>query len=261
MKFCWLFIAMMLSLEACGIGPLVPVVNVDQDAAERLAKDVPVYRNDADNYVVANVKRLEATSCKNKLWDKPASADDAISQLRYKASSIGANAITNPTCQQEGTSVVTNCWSSITCTAEALKVDSKAKLVAHMEQEFWRASPLTKADYEDDSRELNKVSARQWEALRNFNAGVENDEDRIPVRMISKEQRRAIVEIGKWLIWKDQWVAQKKSQLSADLDKQQQAEREEEALAIRRFEALQAARPRFTHCFPDYLGGVSCAQY
>lgn len=186
----------MLALAGCGIGPLVPVVNVDQDAAERLTKDVPVYRDDGDRYVVTR-RHIEATSCKNKLWDKPPTEEDAIAQLRYKASSIGANAITNPTCEKEGTSFATNCWSSVTCRAEALKVDSKARLVAEWESEFWRASPLPKTDYEEDSRELNLVSSRQWEALRNFNAGVETDEDRFQVKMISKEQRRAIVEIGK----------------------------------------------------------------
>jgi hypothetical protein len=56
---------------------------------------------------------------------------------------------------------------------------------------------LTKEEYAEDSRELNSVSSKQWDALRNFGAGVETDEDRLQVRMLSKGQRRAIVEIAK----------------------------------------------------------------
>lgn len=255
-----LCLAIAVATAACGIGPLVPVVNVDQDAAERLARDVPTYRANGSEYVAANIGSVEATSCKNKLWDKPASEEDAIAQLRYKAMSAGGNAIANPTCHQEGTDLAKNCWSSVTCNATVLRTDSKSRLEAELEQEFWQASPLTRVEYEEDSHELSSVSQKQWEALRNFNAGVESDEDRFQIKMLSKEQRRGIIEIAKWLTWKDQWIAQKKAELQAEQEKQRQESRDEQALQIQRFEALEAARPRFSDCFPNYLGGVSCAQ-
>ena len=66
---------------------------------------------------------VEATSCMNKLWDPPASRDNAMNQLRYKVSTMGGNAITNLLCEsREGTNLSKNCWNSVACYAVAINV-------------------------------------------------------------------------------------------------------------------------------------------
>jgi S1-C subfamily serine protease len=62
----------------------------------------------------------------NKLWDPPASQEDAIDQLRYKTQLLGGNAIANVLCESvEGTSLGKNCWSSVTCYGTAIRVTSE----------------------------------------------------------------------------------------------------------------------------------------
>lgn len=66
---------------------------------------------------------VNATSCKNKTWDPPPTRGDATMQLRVKAAAKGANAIANITYDEQGTDAWgTNCWSSITASADALVV-------------------------------------------------------------------------------------------------------------------------------------------
>jgi hypothetical protein len=59
------------------------------------------------------------TSCKNVLWDPPATEADALAQLRIRAAAMGANAVAGVTYSPAGTSLVSNCWSSVTATAQA----------------------------------------------------------------------------------------------------------------------------------------------
>lgn len=64
---------------------------------------------------------VNATSCKNKTWDPPPTRGDATMQLRVKAAAKGANAIANITYDEQGTDAWgTNCWSSITASADAV---------------------------------------------------------------------------------------------------------------------------------------------
>jgi len=64
---------------------------------------------------------VNATSCKNKTWDPPPTRGDATMQLRVKAAAKGANAIANVTYDEQGTDAWgTNCWSSITASADAI---------------------------------------------------------------------------------------------------------------------------------------------
>lgn len=60
-----------------------------------------------------------------RMWglDSPASQEDAIDQVRHKAARLGANAITNVTCDSsEGMTLSKNCWSAFTCRADAINV-------------------------------------------------------------------------------------------------------------------------------------------
>lgn len=64
----------------------------------------------------------EGNSCQNKLWDDPATRSGAINQLKYQAYEMQGDAITNIQCGgRERTSLRTNCWELISCTAEVIK--------------------------------------------------------------------------------------------------------------------------------------------
>ena len=70
-----------------------------------------------------SVLPLEATSCKQLLWDPPATVEDATDQLRFKARTARANGIMDVSCgQKEGTSLSKNCWETVTCNATAIQV-------------------------------------------------------------------------------------------------------------------------------------------
>ena len=103
-------------------GPFVEVIKVDQLTAENLKTEIPVYDRDQLKGVRYKVVQpLEATSCKNLLWDPPATEQDATDQLRFKARTVRANGMMNLSCfTKEGTSLYKNCWQSVTCNAIAI---------------------------------------------------------------------------------------------------------------------------------------------
>jgi hypothetical protein len=85
---------------------------------------VPIYNEGqliGNEYGVVNV--VEGISCKNKMWDPAATKTDAINQAKYWAKQQGADAIMNLQCDlPRGTTNSYNCWESITCTAQAIKL-------------------------------------------------------------------------------------------------------------------------------------------
>lgn len=113
-----------VGLLSASCGPFVEVIKVDQRTAENLKTEIPVYdREKLKGISYKVVQPLEATSCKNLLWDPPATEQDATDQLRFKARSVHANGIMNMSCfDTEGTSMYKNCWQSITCNAIAIQV-------------------------------------------------------------------------------------------------------------------------------------------
>lgn len=125
-------VAILTFLLAACVGPLVPVVSLDNETALRVRKELQIYESDElQKFDYKRLGPIEATSCMNKLWDKPATREDAIDQLRYKASALGGNAITNVACEGlEGTNVAKNCWNSVTCYAAAISVGEQTKSVA-----------------------------------------------------------------------------------------------------------------------------------
>jgi S1-C subfamily serine protease len=104
------------------VGPLVPVVEVDQELGARLQKEIRVVDiAELQKEEYQCIGQIEATSCMNKLWDSPASREDALNQLRYKAAALGGNGITNLTWERrEGANLTKNCWNSVTCYGVAI---------------------------------------------------------------------------------------------------------------------------------------------
>lgn len=117
-----ILIALLLPLAGC-VGPLVQHVRVDEATVPTLSTRVAILTEEqskAGRFSVLGP--VKATSCKNKLWDPSPSNEDATNQLRVMASSLGANALASLYCEApQGTSLTTNCWSSIVCHAAAVK--------------------------------------------------------------------------------------------------------------------------------------------
>ncbi len=113
-------------LVASCVGPLVPVIQIDTDTQARLASQVQIYKvaEAPSDMRTTLLGRVEATSCKNLLTDPAPSESDALAQLRFGVLQRGGNVALNTVCSSEGTSLVKNCWSSVTCRATAARLDN-----------------------------------------------------------------------------------------------------------------------------------------
>ncbi len=115
-------IAAGLLLCSC-IGPLVQVANVEESQAVELKSTVRAFHPGQTPKNAKALGPVEATSCKNKLWDKDATAEDATNQLLLYARSMGGNAIGNLACEPTaGTSLAKNCWASVVCRGTAMLI-------------------------------------------------------------------------------------------------------------------------------------------
>ncbi len=115
-------IFLICALGGC-IGPLVPVVEVDDEIARDLRREVRIYPGGDLPTGSTYIGPITATSCMNKLWDSPATTEDATNQILYKSRLMGGNAVNNLLCESmEGTNLAKNCWNSVTCHAVALRV-------------------------------------------------------------------------------------------------------------------------------------------
>lgn len=105
-------------------GPFFEHIRVDPTTVDELRRQVPVYtENDFQGREYTIIRSLNATSCKNNLWDPWPTSGNAIDQLRVKAARLGGNGLFNVWCEApSGTSLTTNCWSSLTCHGAAVKV-------------------------------------------------------------------------------------------------------------------------------------------
>lgn len=112
------------------VGPLVQEVSVPRDIANRLDDQIPtVTTADISSLDFVVVKELTATSCFNNfITDDSSSEADAMRQLKYKAAQYDADALLNPICTKEGTSLSKNCWTSVTCSGDAIRIHSARQL-------------------------------------------------------------------------------------------------------------------------------------
>jgi uncharacterized protein YbjQ (UPF0145 family) len=106
------------------VGPFVPVIEIDEPTSLRLRAEVPVLeRHSLAELGFTRLETIEATSCKNLLWHADATRENAVDQLRYQAEQLGANAVADVRCDpMEDTSYDKNCWNSVTCRGEAIRV-------------------------------------------------------------------------------------------------------------------------------------------
>ncbi len=114
-----------------GIGPKVPVVdikNLDSVTKTRLDEIKVVSANRDKSGKI--IKKVEVTSCRNQIYDPAPSREDAEFQLKFRALENNGNAIANIVCApKQGTSLLTNCWESIACTADVIELQSEDDIV------------------------------------------------------------------------------------------------------------------------------------
>ena len=114
-------LVMLVGALAAGCGPFVEVIRLDDATRTKARSDVKQYLELPQTYKV--IQQLEATSCMSKAWDPPATNEDAIDQLRLKASRLGANGIAQVFCDSKGVfDLGKNCWTSIKCRGTAIGV-------------------------------------------------------------------------------------------------------------------------------------------
>lgn len=116
-------IAASFGMTACvGPNPELGVIDARALPAETqlAAANLPVLETAPEQAV--SLGEIDATSCKNKIWSPDPSEEDALRQLKIKASDLGADALTNVQYDPSGTSLLRNCWSSIRATATAVKL-------------------------------------------------------------------------------------------------------------------------------------------
>lgn len=103
----------------------VEVIELDEQQISNLKSSVPIFvTTDLKNVDFDFLGSVKAYSCFNNfILDEPSSKEDAMNQVRYKASIMGADAVINPICTKEGTSLSKNCWSSVTCEAAAIRIN------------------------------------------------------------------------------------------------------------------------------------------
>lgn len=118
--------ALLIAVATAACGSFVPTVRLDKLPPEQKSQvqSIRIYNSTqlvGKDFEVLNV--VEGNSCQNQMWDPPATRSAAIEQAKFYAWEVGANAITNIQCGgREGTSVRTNCWELISCTAEAIRI-------------------------------------------------------------------------------------------------------------------------------------------
>lgn len=108
--------------------PYVDVMDVSKVPKDErsLAYKIPVYMGEQTTPAASEfIDQIKATSCKHWMWEPAASTGNALEQLRIKALRIGAGAIVHVYCDKLGTNLGTNCWSSVTCSGDAVKLETK----------------------------------------------------------------------------------------------------------------------------------------
>lgn len=122
---------LVLALLVTGCGPFVSVTDLQTVPPAMIAEAsrVRVYQFGSSQEVPEVVEYLgpvEAYSCKNLMWDPPASKGDALQQLRVRAVQMNADAIIDVNFDQRGTDAWgTNCWETVQATGMAVRLASQ----------------------------------------------------------------------------------------------------------------------------------------
>jgi hypothetical protein len=117
-----LLFSLFVSIASCG--PSVKSIDLDEAMIKMLRSEVRIYeKSELEKLKYQILKPVQATSCKKKPWDKGASKEDAIDQLRYKTFIEEGNAIFKVFCEpKESIGISTDCLSSVSCYGVAIRL-------------------------------------------------------------------------------------------------------------------------------------------
>lgn len=115
-------IAMLLSACATRV-PVTDTRKIDPDTLNQALQIRTYVVGQTPDGSFSVIQPIEAYSCKHLVWEKPASKGDALNQLKYKAHTMGANAIMDVEFDKRGTDAWgTNCWETVQATGVAIKI-------------------------------------------------------------------------------------------------------------------------------------------
>jgi len=111
-------------LTGC-IGPLVKIEKID----EAVRSKVTIYKDDniLNRNGVTALGIIEATSCRNLIWEPPASLENCTAQMQMQAARLGANGLIVGASVRKIANFVTNginrnCWSTVDCSGVAIVI-------------------------------------------------------------------------------------------------------------------------------------------
>src|SRR5207245_5327123 len=110
----------------CFSMPLCTVSGIDPATRQQLSGAVPLYNSSQlppNNFI--KVGMVTAYGCDNSFLGGPG-RDEVIAQVRQKAESMGANGITDLSCDHTDPNGAQGCFSATACSATALKILSTA---------------------------------------------------------------------------------------------------------------------------------------
>jgi len=120
-----LFSILVICLNGCGA--LVPVTNLSKTSPEKMEASYKVKVFTLDNSanrpeITQHIGNISSYSCKQLVWDPPASKGNALDQLRLKAMEMGADGIIDVVFDSKGTDTWgTNCWETVQASGVAVK--------------------------------------------------------------------------------------------------------------------------------------------
>jgi len=111
-----------LAASGCFSYPLGGAGAIDTGAQQQLSSEVPLYDSShlpSGNFI--KVGMITAFGCDNRFLGGPG-RDEVIAKLRQQAQSMGANGITDLSCDPTDAGSVRGCISATACSATALRV-------------------------------------------------------------------------------------------------------------------------------------------
>ena len=114
----------LLAITGC-MGPLAQIEDTDPRVREQVTvyEDKSILQSDEAQVLGA----VEATSCKNLLWQPDASIENCIDQLTMKAARLGGNGIVVGGFEKRNADFVgkrginRNCWNTVDCSAVVIR--------------------------------------------------------------------------------------------------------------------------------------------
>ncbi|MCG7972049.1 MAG: hypothetical protein JBO36_15475 [Candidatus Thiodiazotropha taylori] len=116
----YLFLVLPLLLQACASNPAISSLTSEQRSN---LLNIEIH-NEGVTQEYTNLGQVKGLSChRNAHMTQQLGSDEAIQGLKIRAVQLGADAVINMVCQKNsGTDWVNNCWASIICVGDAIKL-------------------------------------------------------------------------------------------------------------------------------------------